>query len=95
MSYQPKGVVFFDNISKREMMLVAEGESFARWLCYRHPDGQWVSLRKATDEDKKKIEAIQKSKCPTCENGIVYDGEFDKWFNCSDCNGTGYRIVVE
>lgn len=23
----------------------------AGWLLYRHPDGQWVTLRKATDAD--------------------------------------------
>lgn len=27
----------------------------AGWILYRHPDGQWVTLRKATDED---IEAM-------------------------------------
>jgi len=29
--------------------------------------------------------------CPHCENGIVWDAEFDKWFNCSACHGTGKR----
>jgi hypothetical protein len=23
----------------------------AGWILYRHPDGQWVTLRKATDQD--------------------------------------------
>ena len=34
---------------------------------------------------------VQADKCPSCENGIIYDAEFDKWFNCSDCAGTGIR----
>lgn len=59
MAYEPKGTMFFDMASNREMILVAEGESFAGWLCYRHPDGQWVSLRKATDDDIAKIKAAQ------------------------------------
>lgn len=29
--------------------------------------------------------------CPHCENGIVWDAEFDKWFTCSACHGTGKR----
>jgi ribosomal protein S27AE len=30
-----------------------------------------------------------KQKCPSCENGIIWDAEFDKWFLCPACNGTG------
>lgn len=95
MAYEPKGTRFFDVASNREMLLVAEGESFAGWLCYRHPDGQWVSLRKANKNDLAKLEAaeqsVQADKCPSCKNGIIYDAWFDKWFNCSDCAGTGIR----
>ena len=61
MTYEPKGIRFFDAISNRQMILVAEGESFAGWLCYRHPDGQWVSLRKANEDDIAKINAAQQS----------------------------------
>ncbi len=53
--WEPKGTRFHDRASGREMLLVAEGESFAGWLCYRHPDGQWVSLRKATPDDLERI----------------------------------------
>lgn len=55
MAYEPKGIQFFDAISNRQMLLVAEGEPFAGWLCYRHPDGQWVSLREATNADRAKL----------------------------------------
>ena len=27
----------------------------AGWILYRHPDGQWVTLRKATDADVEEI----------------------------------------
>jgi hypothetical protein len=53
--YEPKGVRFYDVVSKRELLLVAEGEPYAGWLCYRHPDGQWVTLRKATEDDRDRI----------------------------------------
>lgn len=94
MIYEPEGIRFFDAASKHEMILVAEGEPFAGWLCYRHPDGQWVSLRKATQDDLEKLEAAQERKCPECENGIIWDAEFDKWFNCSACGGAGKRKEV-
>lgn len=50
--YEPSGMKFFAN--GKEMMLVTEDEPqkcWHGWLLYRHPDGQWVSLRKATDAD--------------------------------------------
>jgi hypothetical protein len=36
-------------------------------------------------------QSVQSDKCPECSRGIVYDAEFDKWFNCSACGGTGIR----
>ena len=50
---EPKGIRFIDK-NQGEMILVSEGE-YEGWLCYRHPDGQWVSLRKATEDDIKKV----------------------------------------
>ncbi len=44
-------------------------------------------LRRVAEQRDAPVRAEQK--CPSCENGIVYDAEFDKWFNCSACNGTG------
>lgn len=58
--YQPSGIRFYDNASKREMMLVYPDEpqeSLRGWILFRHPDGQWVTLRKATDADRKAINA--------------------------------------
>ena len=50
-AYEPKGVRFYDVISRREMLLVGDGEPMEGWLCFRHPDGQWVTQRLATPED--------------------------------------------
>lgn len=53
-NYNPKGYLFFDETSGRQIKLVAEDEpreSIRGWLLTKHPDGQWVSLRKATAAD--------------------------------------------
>ena len=55
--YEPKGIRFFDvGHGNREMIILAESERHAGWLCYRHPDGEWVTLREATAEDRKVVE---------------------------------------
>ena len=57
--YEPLGPTFYDANSGRTLKLVEEG-SWSGWLCYKHTDGQWVSLRKATADDLKRIEeAVQ------------------------------------
>ena len=50
MSYQPQGIQFYDQASRREMILINQGPHTG-WLVYKHPDGQWVTLRRASDED--------------------------------------------
>lgn len=58
MSYEPKGVRFYDMASDREMLLIADDEpqeSFRGWLCWRHREGHWVTLRKATADDLERI----------------------------------------
>ncbi len=50
MVYDPKGTRFYDKASGREMKYVTEGHAKG-WIVYKHPDGQWVTLRKATEED--------------------------------------------
>lgn len=57
-NYEPTGLVFYDKASNRTMMIVSEDEpreSIRGWLLYRHPDGQWVTLRKATDDDHQRL----------------------------------------
>lgn len=50
--FTPKGTSFYDQASQREMMLCTDKFSgWYMWLLYKHPDGQWVSLRKATQQD--------------------------------------------
>ena len=56
VAWEPPGLRFFDNASKREMLLVYDdAPQWAGWLFWRHPDGQWVSLRKATTDDRLRI----------------------------------------
>lgn len=55
--WEPEGIRFFDKTSGRDLLLVAEGQPHAGWLCYRHREGQWVTLREATDEDRFRIAA--------------------------------------
>lgn len=53
--YEPPGINFFDVNSHQEMLLIAEPDPHAGWICYKHPDGQWVTLRKATEQDLQKL----------------------------------------
>lgn len=48
-SLDPKGYEFTDANGK-QWKLVTEG-TWKDWLVYKHPDGQWVSGRKATGKD--------------------------------------------
>lgn len=51
-----KGYVFNDR-NLGPLLYVKEGE-FKGWLCSRHPDGKWVTIRKATPEDLLVLGAI-------------------------------------
>lgn len=65
--YEPRGTKFLGTMLsgdrgwlRNEVMLVTEDESrpaLRGWILYRHPDGQWVSLRKATDPDFAALDA--------------------------------------
>lgn len=54
--FEPVGTRFSGMFrgKRREMILVNEGHAKG-WICYRHPDGQWVTLRKATDADQHEL----------------------------------------
>jgi hypothetical protein len=52
--YEPKGIRWTLN-NKEYMMVDDEACAFNEWIAYRHSDGQWVSLRKATEEDKRRL----------------------------------------
>ena len=56
MAYSPPDAIeFYDAASNRQMMLGTWGDE--KWVFYKHPDGQWVSLRKATDDDVTRVTA--------------------------------------
>lgn len=44
---------FYDQRRRQDMMYVYPDtkHELAGWLLFKHPDGQWVTLRKATDDD--------------------------------------------
>lgn len=71
--YEPKGYKFRD-ARNGEMMLVYEGE-WKDWLAYRHPDGQWVSLRKATPEDWHALGIAISEAHHTPNNKLRHSGE--------------------
>ena len=55
--FNPPGFEFFDGNSQRQLKYVYPDTKHwtAGWLLYKHPDGQWVTLRKATDDDIKAL----------------------------------------
>jgi hypothetical protein len=65
--YDPPGVAFYDLASDRQMKLITEGP-YRRWLVFKHPDGQWVSLREATPKDYAQVApaAIQAGSLVRC-----------------------------
>ena len=75
----PRGIEFYDVGLNRHMIYVHEGE-WKGWLVFKHPDGQWVSSRKATKEDidKLNIEARQHLHPPVEE--------------CMRCYGKGWLL---
>lgn len=50
---------FYDARRGQEMMYVYPDTKHeaAGWLLYKHPDGQWVTLRKATNDDIERLTA--------------------------------------
>lgn len=57
--WEPEGIRFINLQSGQELLLVADGQPHAGWLCYRHREGQWVTLREATHEDLDALRAAQ------------------------------------
>ncbi len=54
------GIEFYDATTGLTMKYAypeKENGGWGGWLFYKHPDGQWVSLRKATDDDLGRINA--------------------------------------
>jgi hypothetical protein len=62
-TYKPKGLRFFDKVSGSQFIFADDSEprpALRGWLFYQHPDGRWVSVRKATEAD---LDAIYKCAC--------------------------------
>ncbi len=55
----PAGIEFYDNGQNRMLKYVYPTTPHwtAGWLLYQHPDGHWVTLRNATEEDVEAISA--------------------------------------
>ena len=54
MAFDVPGLEFYDGASKRQMKYVYPDTKHwtAGWILYKNPgDGQWVTLRKASDAD--------------------------------------------
>jgi hypothetical protein len=53
------GLEFYEAKTRKQMKYVyPDSEHWARgWILYKHPDGQWVTLRKATQDDIDRISA--------------------------------------
>jgi hypothetical protein len=53
----PPGLTFTDGASGRRMKYVYPSTQHwtAGWILYKHPQGHWVTLRKATDDDITRI----------------------------------------
>jgi hypothetical protein len=60
MAFNPPGIEFYDINSGRTMTYVYPDTKHwsAGWILFKNHDGQWVTLRKATDAD---IATINKS----------------------------------
>jgi hypothetical protein len=57
-SSEPSGVHFVDMASMRQMVLVQETDprkDLHGWICYRNRDGVWMTLRRATEEDRRRV----------------------------------------
>ena len=57
-NYTPQpSIEFHDGATGRTLRYVYPDapSDFSGWLIYRHADGHWVSLRKATDEDIRRL----------------------------------------
>ena len=57
------GIKFRDAKSGREVMLITEGE-WRDWIACKRPDGLWVSMRVATEQDRAAIDAARKEVQP-------------------------------
>ena len=54
-SRENDGIQFSDIDSGKELLLIYKGDRWVDWLAVKNNDGRWVTLRKITPEERKKI----------------------------------------
>jgi hypothetical protein len=56
---EASGIDFWSSARRQEMRYLYpdSGHPWSGWIVFKHPDGQWVSLRKATDRDITELSA--------------------------------------
>ena len=74
-------IIFYDFASDRTMCLTFISEQL--WLCYKHPDGQFVTDRKATIDD---ISRLCKLKKNNAEAEPTFGFRESSCNNCPLCN---------
>ena len=53
---KPNGRFFYDTARACEMVLIEDsGHPYDGWLCRKHANGGWVTVRKATEDDRKAL----------------------------------------
>ena len=95
MNSNPPGIEFLDCISQREMKLVTDGE-WKGWIVYRHPDGQWVSLRRATEEDYSRLtEAMDADSSIYWVIGRLHDPQPEDKLQCYDSQSAAMEAATD
>jgi hypothetical protein len=58
---------FDDQKSERPMRYIhaSNDHALANWILWQHPDGQWVTLREATEDDLAGIDELQANRAAT------------------------------
>ena len=51
-----EGTKFYYEALGKEMLLISKG-AWKGWIAWKHPDGQWVTVRMATHDDISRINA--------------------------------------
>jgi hypothetical protein len=79
---EPHGIRFWDMASNQELLLVGDGQPYSGWLLYRHVEGHWVTLRKATPSD---IDAIADAPYFASYPGFLGPREWLEVITCEHC----------
>jgi hypothetical protein len=82
---EPQGIRFYDVARQNHMLLLDDAHHpLNGWLCYKHPDGKWVSLRKATDNDHIQITRMLRHELDIARNLLSRIDGNNLWSNARD-----------